>query len=217
MPLASLTSAVTSLLTHHGALAVFLILAIDAVLPVGGELPMLVSGAIAAGAIGHGTSALGLHVPDGLATYLVLAGAGTLGYLAGSIGGWAIGRRGGRTLVERHGRWVHLDARRMDRAERWFDRHGGRAVLLGRVTPLVRSFISVAAGVLEAPFAAYVLLTLVGGAAWCFALAGVGWALGSQWESVHHAFRFVEVAVVAGLAALALAAAQRVRASRAAP
>src|SRR3954451_23182782 len=93
--LASLTSFTSSLLTAHGALALALVLAVDAVLPVGGELPMLLAGAVAAGAVGDGTSVFGAHVASGLPTYIVLASAGTLGYLAGSVAGWAIGRRGG--------------------------------------------------------------------------------------------------------------------------
>lgn len=202
MPLASLTSTITSLLEHHGALAVFAILAVDAILPVGGELPMILSGAVAAGAVGdgHGTSVLGAHVAQGLPTFVVLALAGTLGYLAGALAGWAIGRQGGRELVERHGRWLHLGPHRMERAERWFDRHGPKAVLLGRVTPIVRSFISVSAGVLRAPLPSYVALTALGSAIWCFGLAGIGWALGSRWDTVHHAFRYVDAAALVGVA-----------------
>lgn len=206
--LATLTSTISGQLEAHGALLAFALLAVDAVLPVGGELPMVLSGATAAGAIGHGTSLFGLHLDPGVATYVVLALAGTLGYLTGSIGGWALGRRGGRELVDRHGRWLHLGPHRMVQAERWFARHGRKAVLLGRVTPLVRSFVSVAAGVLEAPFPSYVGLTAIGSAVWCFGLAGIGWALGDRWDSLHHAFRYVEVAVVA---ALLVAAARAVR------
>jgi membrane protein DedA with SNARE-associated domain len=206
MTVADLTSSVTSLVEHHGALAVFLLLAIDAVLPVGGELPMLLSGVVAAGALGHG--------PSGPAVYLELAAAGSLGYLAGSIGGWAVGRRGGRGLVERHGRWLHLGPDRLARAERWFESRGRAAVLIGRVTPLVRSFISVAAGVVRVPFAPYVVLTAIGGAVWCFGLAAVGWAVGSRWEQVHHAFRYAEIGAAVAVIAAAVALAARLRRSR---
>lgn len=202
MTLATLTSFTTSLLEHHGALAIFLLLAVDAVLPVGGELPMILAGATAAGAIGHGTSLLAIHVDPGIATYLVLSIAGTLGYLLGSFGGWLAGRRGGHEFVERHGRWLHLTPARFAQAERWFARHGSAAVLLGRVTPFVRSFISVAAGVLGAPLPSYLALTAIGATVWCFGLAAAGWALGSNWDVVHSAFRYVDIAVVAGIVAL---------------
>ena len=160
--LAGVTSLTTTLLEDHGAVAVFLILAVDAVLPVGGELPMLLSGAVAAGAIGSGTSLFGMDVAAGVASYLVLASAGTAGYLSGSVGGWYMGRRGGRELIARHGTWLHLGPARLRQADRWFDRYGRGAVLLGRVTPLVRSFISVTAGVLSTPFVPYVVLSALG-------------------------------------------------------
>ena len=69
--------------------------------------------------------------------------AGTLGYLTGSLAGWAIGRAGGRPFIERHGRWLHLGPQRFRRAERWFARYGSAFVLFGRLTPLVRSFVSI--------------------------------------------------------------------------
>jgi membrane protein DedA with SNARE-associated domain len=140
---------------------------------------------------------------------VVLALAGTLGYLLGALVGWAIGWYGGRPLLERRGRWLHLGPARMDRAEHWFDRHGDQAVFLGRLTPVVRSFISIPAGVLESPLRRYIPLTLAGSAIWCFAFAGAGWALGGSWESLHNAFDKVVVALVAGtvivIAGIALA------------
>ncbi len=208
MALASLTSTLQDLVAHHGALAVFLVMAVDAVLPVGGELTMLLAGALAAGALG----VAGRH---GLPEYLALSLAGTTGYLAGAVAGWALGRSGGRELVERRGRLLHLGPERFAAAERWFARHGGKAVLLGRLTPLVRSFISIPAGVLEYPLGPYVALTAVGSAIWCFAFAGAGWALGDNYDAVHHAFRFADVAavlavlLVAGLAARSAVARRR--------
>jgi membrane protein DedA with SNARE-associated domain len=195
VPFASVTTTVTNVVAHHGILAVFGLMAIDALLPAGGELTMLLAGALAAGAIGHGLGGLG----TGAAAYAALAGAGTLGSAAGAVVGWAIGRRGGRELLARHGRWLHLGPQRLRRAESWFARHGRAAVLLGRLTPLVRSFVSVTAGVLGAPFAPYLALTVVGSAIWCFGFAGAGWALGTNWHTVQSAFGYVEVAVVAAV------------------
>jgi membrane protein DedA with SNARE-associated domain len=189
---ASLTATLTNAVDHHGVLAVFCLMAIDALFPAGGELTMLLAGALAAGAIGHDPGGFG----TGATAYVALASAGTFGSVAGAVVGWAIGRRGGRELLARHGRWLHLGPQRVLRAESWFARHGHAAVLLGRLTPLVRSFVSVTAGVLGAPFASYFVLTLVGSAIWCFAFAGAGWALGGSWHAVHGAFGYVEVAVV---------------------
>jgi membrane protein DedA with SNARE-associated domain len=92
---------------------------------------------------------------------------------------------------------------RMQRAQVWFDRHGRAAVLLGRLTPLVRSFISVPAGVFGSPLGSYVALTALGSAIWCFAFAGAGWALGSNWESLHGAFRYVDLIAIAALLGIA--------------
>jgi membrane protein DedA with SNARE-associated domain len=197
-----MTAQLTAWIGHHGAYAVFAIMALDALLPVGGELTMLYAGALAAGAIaGQHPILLGHHLQSGLESYVVLALAGTLGYLLGSLVGWGIGRSGGRSLLERHGRWLHVTPENLDRAERWFDRHGRAAVFLGRLTPVVRSFISIPAGALESPIGPYTMLTLAGSAIWCFGFAAVGWALGSSYERVHHAFRYVDVLAVAAAVA----------------
>jgi membrane protein DedA with SNARE-associated domain len=200
---ASLTGQGTSAIGHHGAYAVLAIMALDALLPVGGELTMLYAGALAAGAIaGQHPILFGHHLHSGLESYVVLALAGTIGCLLGSLIGWAIGRWGEHSLLERHGRWLHITPENLERAERWFDRHGRAAVFLGRLTPIVRSFISIPAGALESPLGAYTLLTLAGSAIWCFGFAAVGWGLGSSYDSVHHAFRYVDVLAVAAVAAL---------------
>jgi membrane protein DedA with SNARE-associated domain len=201
---ASVTGSLTSFVGDHGLYAVFVLMLVDAVLPAASELVMVYAGALAAGAIaGQHAVLFGERIASGLWAFVALALAGTIGYTVGSVGGWGIGLYGGRPLLERRGRWFHLDPARLARAERWFERFGDWAVFLGRVTPVVRSFISVPAGVFRAPFGRYLALTLVGSALWCFALAGAGWALGSSYESFHHGFRFADYAVVAGIVALA--------------
>jgi len=132
----------------------------------------------------------------------VIALAGTLGYLVGALIGWWIGLRGGRPLLERHGRWLHVTPERLGSAERWFDRYEDWAVFVGRITPVVRSFVSIPAGVFRVGLARYTVLTLAGSAVWCFAFAGIGWALGSSYEGFDKGFRYVEIALLAGLLAL---------------
>src|SRR3954454_12372686 len=135
--LASITTTLTDFVGRHGAYAIFVLMAIDALLPAGGELTMLYAGALAAGAIsGHDPVLFGHMLGGGLESFVVLALAGTSGYLVGSLVGWGIGRWGGRPLLDRRGRWLHLDAGNLLRAERWFHRHGRAAVFLGRLTPL---------------------------------------------------------------------------------
>ena len=207
--LASITGSITRWIGDAGIYAVFGLMFVDAVFPAASEVVMVYGGALAAGAFaGKSVTLFGTHLSHGLAAYLGVAIAGTVGYLLGSLVGWVIGDYGGRPLLERHGRWLHLDAGRLDRAERWFERWEGWAVLIGRVTPVVRSFISIPAGVFRAPLGRYTVLTLIGSAVWCFALAGAGWAAGSSWERFHHDFgyadRVVGIVVAAGVVALVL-------------
>jgi membrane protein DedA with SNARE-associated domain len=217
--LSGITDAVTSAIGDYGLYAVFMLMLVDAVLPAASEVVMVYGGAVAAGAFaGQSVTLFGRQIDEGLPAYLAIALAGTVGYTIGSIGGWALGDYGGRPLLERHGRWLHLDAKKLDRAEAWFERWEDWAVFLGRLTPVVRSFVSVPAGVFRAPFVRYTLLTLAGSAIWCFALAGVGWALGANWETFHHAFRYADyaiaAAVVAGIAWLGWKLVARRRAGR---
>jgi membrane protein DedA with SNARE-associated domain len=136
-------------------------MAVDALLPAGGELIMLYAGALGAGAIaGQHATLFGAHLSTGIESYLVLSLIGALGYLAGSLIGWGIGVHGGRPLIERHGRWLHLSPRTFRRAEKWFERFGHRAVFFGRLTPVVRSFISIPAGALGSPLGPYAALTV---------------------------------------------------------
>lgn len=220
MLVASVTSSVTSAVANHGVYAVFGLMAIDAVFPALSELVMLYAGAVAAGAFpaALGVTLFGSRIGFGAGAYVVLALAGTLGYLAGAVVGWGIGRYGGRPLLEERGRWFHLSPERLERAEAWFARWGNVGVLIGRLTPLVRSFVSIPAGVFEMPLAPYTLLTLVGSAIWAFAFAGAGYGLGRSYRGFDHGFHYAEYAVVAGVVlALAYLVYRRMAADRVTP
>ena len=202
MLVASISGSVTSFVGDHGVYAVFLLMAIDAVFPAASELVMVYAGALASGAFASQHVVLfGHEIEPGFGAYVTMSLSGTLGYLVGAVAGWAIGLYGGRPLVERRGRLLHLGPERFDRAERWFDRHDRWAVLLGRVTPVVRSFVSIPAGIFEMPLAPYTLFTLIGSAIWAFAFAAIVYAVGSHYERFHH---FFDIALVAGAALLVL-------------
>jgi membrane protein DedA with SNARE-associated domain len=191
-----MTETITSVIGDYGLYAVFLLMLVDAVFPAASELVMLYAGAVAAGAFpGHSVTLFGGEIESTLWAYVAIAAAGTVGYVIGSLIGWGIGYYGGRPFLDRHGRWVHLTPERLDRAEAWFARHGDWAVLLGRVIPVVRSFISIPAGVLEMPIVRYTVLTAIGSAAWCFGIAGAGVALGSSWEHFHEQWRYADYVV----------------------
>jgi membrane protein DedA with SNARE-associated domain len=216
--LSGITDALTSLIGDHGLYAVFLLMLVDAVLPAASEVVMVYGGAVAAGAFaGQDVVLFGRELDSGLPAYVGIALAGTVGYVLGSIVGWAIGRYGGRPFVERRGRLLHLGPDRLERADRLFERYGDATVLVGRVLPVVRSFVAVPAGVARMPLGRYTLLTIPGSAAWCFALAGVGWGLGANWERFHDAFKYADYAVAAVIAVGAAILLLRMRSSRASP
>jgi membrane protein DedA with SNARE-associated domain len=198
---ASISSSFTSQVASHGIYAVFFLMLVDAVFPAASEIVMLYAGAVAAGVLRnvHHVSVFGWKLHYGIGAFVAMALAGTVGYFVGSLIGWAIGRYGGRPLLERRGRWFHLTPDKLDRAERWFEKWGNFGVLVGRVTPVVRSFVSIPAGIFEMPLGPYSLFTFVGSSVWAFVIAGFGYGLGSSYERFNHDFKYLEYAVVAGV------------------
>jgi membrane protein DedA with SNARE-associated domain len=193
-----ITNAVTGAIGDYGLYAVFLLMLVDAVLPAASEIVMVYAGAVAAGAFaGHSVTFFGVEIGSTWWAFVVMASAGLVGYTLGSVLGWAVGLYGGRPFLERHGRWFHVTPQKLDRAERWFERWGEATVFFGRVTPVVRSFISIPAGVAEMPLPRFTILTFLGTIPWCFGLAGIGLALGSNWERFHEAFRYADYAIAA--------------------
>jgi membrane protein DedA with SNARE-associated domain len=207
--LASVTSSVTSFIGDYGLYAIFLLMVVDAVFPAASELVMLYAGALAAGAFsGQHVVLFGHQIDSHFWAYVAVSLAGVLGNTVGSLIGWAIGAYGGRPLLEERGRWFHLDREKLARVDRWFDRWGDWTVFLGRMTPVVRSFVSIPAGVARMAIVRFTVLTFLGCLPWCFGIAAAGWALGSSYEHFHHDFSYAEyavvVAVIVGLAWLIL-------------
>jgi membrane protein DedA with SNARE-associated domain len=200
--LASVSGSITTFVGDHGVYAVFLLLAVGAVLPAASELVLLYAGALASGAFASQHVVLfGHEIDSGFWAYLTMALAGALGYVAGSVVGWAIGRYGGRPFVEQHGRLLHVSEARLGRAERWFDRHDRWAVLLGTITPFVRSFVAIPAGLFRVPLARFVLWATIGSLLFALAFTGIGYAVGDHYERIH---RYVDFALLAGAAVLVL-------------
>jgi membrane protein DedA with SNARE-associated domain len=193
-----ITDALTGAIGDAGVYAVFALMLLDAVLPAGSEIVMLYAGALAAGAFAeHGVTLFGAEIDSTAWGYVVMSLAGSLGYWFGSLLGWAIGAYGGRPLLERYGGFFHLTPEKLDRSEEWFARHGDWAVFITRNLPVVRSFISIPAGVAEMRFVPYAVLSGLGTLPWCFGFAGAGLALGEGWERVHDAFRYADYVVLA--------------------
>jgi membrane protein DedA with SNARE-associated domain len=167
-------------LESWGYVAVFVLSFISSMgLPVGAEVAIIYGGVLASGQIPNEPHHLNL------AGVIVVAIAAEV---LGSLAGYLIGYFGGRTLVDRLGKYVLLTHKDLDRAEAWFSRRGEPFVLFGRFIPLLRSFVSFAAGLGEMAIAKFLLFTVVGCAIWCAALTSVGYELGSSYRHVLKAF-----------------------------
>lgn len=167
---------VEHLLTSWGYVALFVITFISAMgPPVGSELATGYAGALASGQL------LTAHRHLDLALVIVVA---VVGELFGSTAGYAIGRFGGRPLVDRLGRYILLTHRDLDRAESWFARRGEPFVFFGRLIPLLRSFVSLAAGLGEMTIGKFWAFTVAGSAVFTAALASLGYSLGASWHQV---------------------------------
>ncbi len=135
-----------------------------------------------------------------------VATAGALGCNLGSVIAYWIGAKGGRPLVERYGKWVLMSHHDLDRMTFFFQKYGSVTVLLGRLLPVVRTFIAFPAGIAKMPQLRFHIYTFVGSWPWCYCLAYVGMRLGEQWhtdprfEQAFHRFHLVvEIALVAGI------------------
>jgi membrane protein DedA with SNARE-associated domain len=168
---------VQTFIVNYGYLAIFiLMMAESACIPVPSEVTMPFAGAVAGGAIA------GAH----LDLALVVA-AGVLGNLAGSYIAWGVGRYGGQPAWRRWGRYILLREDDIDRSERWFGRHGTKAVFFGRLLPVIRTFISLPAGFARMAPVRFGVYTVAGCIPWTLGLAWAGYAVGSNWQSIQHA------------------------------
>jgi membrane protein DedA with SNARE-associated domain len=195
--LASVSESLVNIASHFvrdaGYPAIFvLMVAESACVPIPSEATMLFAGfAVAepAGAFkGHSSH------------HLTLLGVVAAGVLANVVGSWlayAVGRAGRLELVERHGHWLHIQPKHIAWADRWFARYGDAAIFFSRMLPIIRTFISLPAGVAKMPFARFTLLTLAGCVPWVLGLALLGEAVGHEWKDVRKGFEYVDYAIVA--------------------
>ena len=142
----------------------------------------------------------GYRASQGDANIVLIIVAGTIGSLAGGLFWYGIGRWIGeerlKSLADRFGRWMTVSRHDIDKADEWFDRHGHKAVLLGRLVPTVRTLISIPAGLSEMAMARFLIYSGIGTAAWTTILALLGYALGSQYERVNAWLDPVSLAIV---------------------
>ena len=173
----------------YGALAVFLLMILEsACIPVPSEAIMLYGGFL---------------VGRGEASMFWIVTAGVAGNVIGSwIAYWVGYAKGREWLLRWH--WLHVTPKHLDWADRWFDRYGDWAVLLSRCLPIIRTFISLPAGITRMPFWRFTVLTLIGCIPWVVMLAYAGRAVGDNWETLQKQLHYVDyalaLAIVAGIA-----------------
>lgn len=135
---------------------------------------------------------------------VVVIAIGAVGSLVGSVIAYEVGRYAGRPIVDRYGKWVLLTHKDLDTAERWFARWGDLSVFLGRVIPVVRTVISVPAGLAKMRRGHFAVLTTLGATIWVGVLTAIGYALGANWEHVAGAFKVAQYPIIAVIAVLAI-------------
>jgi membrane protein DedA with SNARE-associated domain len=137
----------------------------------------------------------GFDVSKGKWSLFEITLVGSVANLVGSWIAYAIGYFGRIELLEKHGRKLHISSGQLARADRWFERYGSAAVFFSRMLPIVRTFISLPAGVARMPFWRFSALTFLGCVPWVFALGFIGKQVGSNWESWRHSLEYFDYAV----------------------
>jgi len=160
---------IVSVISSMGYGGIVLLMAIEsACIPLPSEVIMTFSGYL---------------VSTGRFELFAVATAGAIGCNVGSIPAYFAGQYGGRAFVQRWGKWVLVDVHELDKAERFFQRFGSLAVLIGRLLPVIRSFIAFPAGMAKMNQVKFHIYTFIGSWPWCFALALVGQRLGVAWQT----------------------------------
>jgi membrane protein DedA with SNARE-associated domain len=138
----------------------------------------------------------GFVVSEGKLDLFGITLAGALGNLFGSVVAYQVGLRGGRPFLEKYGKYVLLSRKKLDIADDWFGKYGDRAVLVSRVLPVIRTYISLPAGIAGMDFKKFSFYTLAGSLPWCFALGYIGLLLGPRWDSLRGWFHILDVIII---------------------
>ena len=185
--LQALVDFVTTTIGDYGVLAVFLLMTLEsACIPVPSEVIQLFAGYL---------------VSQGRMGLVAAILAGTLGNVVGSWIAWGVGATGGREFIERYGKYVHVTPKRMELADRWFERYGNKVVFWSRMLPIVRTFISLPAGVARMPFWRFTLYTFLGALPWVTGLTLLGVKVGENWQTWEGRLKYFDYVVAAALVA----------------
>jgi len=172
---ALISSFVVSFISALGYKAVFFLMALEsACLPIPSEIIMPFSGYL---------------VFNEKFLLLQVIFWGTLGNLAGSIAAYLVGFYGGRPLIEKYGKYILISGKELDWADRWFKKYGSLSILFSRMLPVIRTFISLPAGVARMPFFKFCFYTFLGSLPWAFVLTYAGVIMGESWPTLEIYFR----------------------------
>jgi membrane protein DedA with SNARE-associated domain len=122
--------------------------------------------------------------------------AGALGNLFGSVVAYLVGLEGGRPFLEKYGKYILLSQKKLDLADDWFRKHGDRAVLISRLLPVIRTYISLPAGIAGMDFKKFTFYTFAGSLPWCLALGYLGVLLGPKWDSLKGWFHILDAMII---------------------
>jgi membrane protein DedA with SNARE-associated domain len=172
----SIDTVITKALSDYGYMAIFALMALEsACIPIPSEVTMVFGGALTTSAV----------VGSGHELSLVWVGvAGILGNLAGSWAAYGVGAWGGRPLIDRFGRYLLIRPHEVDRAQSWFEQRGELTVFVSRLLPVIRTFISLPAGIARMRLRTFTAYTLLGCIPFVYALAIAGHVAGANWEHV---------------------------------
>jgi membrane protein DedA with SNARE-associated domain len=174
----------TEFIGSAGVVGVFLLMILEsACIPIPSEAIMLFAG---------------FSVSNGELTLFGVVAAGVLGNVVGSAIAYAVGYYGRLDLLEKN-KLIHISAKHLDWADRWFERYGSATVFFSRMLPIIRTFISLPAGVAKMPFARFLVLTTLGSIPWVLALALIGRSVGDNWEHWRHNLGYLDYLVVAAI------------------
>ncbi|MCD1295724.1 alkaline phosphatase [Methanocella sp. CWC-04] len=176
---------ITDIITQIGYLGIVFLMTLEsACMPVPSEIVMPFGGFAA---------------QRGDLDFFLVGLAGSVGCLIGSVLSYAVGYYGGRPILEKYGKYVLISSDKMVIADRWFERYGGKAVFIARLLPVIRTFISLPAGIARMDFKKFSVYSFVGSIPWCYALAYAGILLGENWKRLEDYWIYLDIAIVLGV------------------
>ena len=185
---------IKSVIMSGGYLSVILLMALEsACIPLPSEVIMPFAGALTLASIAGSAQPMNLHL---------VALSGALGCALGSALAYAVGAWGGREFVFKYGKYVLLRRRDVEKSEAWFQTRGAATVFIARLLPVIRTFISLPAGIAKMPFVPFILLSFAGSVPWCYFLAWIGIKVGGNLDVIKKYFHGADAIIGVGLLAL---------------